>query len=85
MARAQNCLCGGRFAIPRSVEDAMAHPDVPDSGATKQPDPDGEAARKRRLDRALDEGLKETFPASDPVNVAQPAPSRQDRRIKRKD
>ena len=26
----------------------------------------------RRLDAALDEGLKETFPASDPVAVVQP-------------
>ena len=29
--------------------------------------------QKRRLDDALEEGLKETFPASDPVNVVQPA------------
>jgi hypothetical protein len=40
---------------------------------------------KRRLDDALEEGLEETFPASDPVNVTQPAPSRQDHHIKRKD
>jgi hypothetical protein len=38
---------------------------------------------KRRLDDALEEGLKKTFPASDPVNVTQPPPSRADRRIKR--
>ena len=38
---------------------------------------------KRRLDDALEEGLEETFPASDPVNVTQPPPSRADRRIKR--
>lgn len=48
-------------------------------------DTDSEADRKRRLDRALEEGLKETFPGSDPVNVVQPAPSKQDRRPKRKD
>ncbi len=39
---------------------------------------DGESARRererRRLERALDEGLEETFPASDPVNVTQPRP-----------
>jgi hypothetical protein len=40
---------------------------------------------KRRLDQALEEGLEETFPASDPVNVAQPAPTRGDLRIHRKD
>ena len=38
---------------------------------------------KRRLDDALDEGLKETFPASDPVNVTQPAPSKGDHHLKR--
>ena len=31
-------------------------------------------AEKRRLDDALDEGLQETFPGSDPVNVTQPPP-----------
>lgn len=40
---------------------------------------------KRRLDQALDEGLMETFPGSDPVSVTQPAPSRQDHHIQRKD
>ena len=39
--------------------------------------------QKRRLDDALEEGLKETFPASDPVNVVQPAPSKGDRQLKR--
>ena len=31
-------------------------------------------SEKRRLDRALEEGLQETFPASDPVSIVQPAP-----------
>ncbi len=35
---------------------------------------DKEEARKRRLEKALEEGLEETFPASDPVNVIQPVP-----------
>lgn len=39
---------------------------------------------KRRLDRALEEGLEETFPGSDPVNVTQPAKSRSDRDDKRR-
>ena len=42
-------------------------------------------AEKRRLDEALEEGLEETFPASDPVNVTQPAPSKGDRYVHRKD
>jgi hypothetical protein len=40
---------------------------------------------KRRLDDALEEGLKETFPASDPVNIIQPAPSKGDRYLRRRD
>ena len=40
-------------------------------------------AEKRRLDQALEVGLEETFPASDPVNVTQPPPSKADRHIKR--
>jgi hypothetical protein len=42
-------------------------------------------SEKRRLDEALEEGLEETFPGSDPVNVTQPAPSKGDHHIKRKD
>jgi hypothetical protein len=42
-------------------------------------------AEKRRLEEALEQGLKETFPASDPVSVIQPAPSKGDRHVKRKD
>jgi hypothetical protein len=30
--------------------------------------------RRRRQEEALDEALKDTFPASDPVSAAQPAP-----------
>ena len=52
------------------------------SGPT-DPEADG-SAQKRRLDEALQEGLEETFPASDPVNVIQPPPSKADRHIKRK-
>ena len=44
-----------------------------------------ENAEKRRLDAALDEGLEETFPASDPVNVTQPPPSKADHHVRRKD
>ena len=43
------------------------------------------SAEKRRLDEALEEGLEETFPGSDPVNVTQPAPSKGDHHPKRKD
>jgi hypothetical protein len=42
-------------------------------------------AEKHRLDRALEEGLEETFPASDPVNITQPPPSKADLHVRRKD
>ena len=38
-----------------------------------------EKEQKERLDKALEEGLEESFPGSDPVNVTQPAPSPQDK------
>jgi hypothetical protein len=38
---------------------------------------------KLRLEEALQEGLEETFPASDPVNVTQPPPTKGDRYVKR--
>ena len=42
-------------------------------------------AEKRRLEEALEEGLEETFPGSDPVSVTQPAPSDGDLPARRKD
>jgi hypothetical protein len=39
--------------------------------------------RKKRLDDALELGLEETFPASDPVSVIQPPRSPYDRRRRR--
>ncbi len=39
-------------------------------------------AEKERQERALEEGLEETFPASDPVNVTQPPKSIQDKKKK---
>ena len=53
------------------------------SGPHKAPEkPD--QAEKRELDDVLEEGLEETFPASDPVNVTQPAPSKGDHHLRRK-
>ncbi len=37
------------------------------------------AARRRRLERSLEQGLEDTFPASDAINVTQPPPSARDR------
>jgi len=36
---------------------------------------DQERDRKERLERALEEGLEGTFPASDPVAITEPAPT----------
>ena len=47
--------------------------------------PTPEQIEKQRLDDALEEALEETFPGSDPVNLTQPAHSRDDLHIKRKD
>ena len=37
---------------------------------------DGDSDKRRRQEEALDEALKNTFPASDPVSVVQPMASR---------
>ena len=46
----------------------------------------GKVKRKHKAaDTSLETGLEETFPASDPVNVAQPAASKHDKHVKRQD
>lgn len=47
-------------------------------------DDKGSKAHKDKLDDALNQGLEESFPGSDPVNVTQPPPSKHDEHIKRK-
>jgi hypothetical protein len=37
---------------------------------------------KKKLEDALEKGLEDSFPASDPINVTQPPPSRKDREDK---
>ncbi len=41
---------------------------------------DREEVRKRRLERSLEQGREDSFPASDPINVTQPAPTRRKRK-----
>ena len=36
------------------------------------------AERRQRLEKSLESGLEDTFPASDAINVVQPRPSVQD-------
>jgi hypothetical protein len=59
----------------------MAGPRSAASGDTSPADRE----EKRRLDDALEEGLEETFPGSDPVNITQPPPSKGDHHVKRRD
>ena len=59
----------------------MAGPRSAASGDTSPADRE----EKRRLDDALEEGLEETFPGSDPVNITQPPPSKGDHHVKRGD
>jgi hypothetical protein len=54
------------------------------TGPRSEPE-DAKGIEKRRLDQALEEGLQETFPGSDPVNVTQPPPTKGDRHVKRTD
>jgi hypothetical protein len=68
----------------------MVKPSAKSPGVTGKPEDvmtapkDPRDAEKRKLDEALEEGLEETFPASDPVNVTQPPPSKEDHHVKRK-
>jgi hypothetical protein len=59
---------------------AMTGPHTKSSGVKKP----GKKQRDEALEEALEEGLEETFPGSDPVNVTQPAPSKEDGRLRRK-
>ncbi len=49
---------------------------------SKRPERKGENAkdRRQRLESALEEGLEETFPASDPVAITEPSSAPPDER-----
>ena len=51
-----------------------------DYGERSQHDED---KRRERLERSLEAGLEGTFPASDPINVTQPPPTKGDNRKKK--
>lgn len=57
----------------------MAEAETKAKNANKPKDPE-----KKKLDDALEKGLEDSFPGSDPVSVTQPAPSKQDQDIERK-
>ena len=43
---------------------------------------DDDAKHRQRLEKSLEKGLEDSFPASDPINVTQPPPSKEDKRKK---
>jgi hypothetical protein len=69
--------------VERAAKSPRNEPEACMSGPRKTPEKP-EDTDKRALDDALEEGLEETFPASDPVNVTQPAPSKGDHHVRRK-
>jgi hypothetical protein len=44
---------------------------------------DEDAERRRRLEKSLETGLEDTFPASDALNVTQPPPTPYDQKKRR--
>jgi hypothetical protein len=55
-----------------------AHPSKTRGGHADVKHPPAEK-RHDAQEKALEEGLEESFPGSDPVNVTQPAPSKKDK------
>jgi hypothetical protein len=43
--------------------------------------PEKQAERRRHLEKSLEQGLEDSFPASDPINVTQPPPSKGDKKL----
>jgi hypothetical protein len=58
---------------------AEFNPAPPDKLA-ERPAPSG---KDKKAEKSLEKGLEESFPASDPVAVTQPAPSKHDKDVKR--
>jgi hypothetical protein len=52
-------------------------------GDEEEQDRQRDPKERERLDEALERGLEDSFPASDPINVTQPAPTAADRRDKK--
>jgi hypothetical protein len=63
-------------AVPNDV---VSQKDI-DKKRRQEAREEAKAAERHKTDKSLDEGLEETFPASDPVNVTQPAPTIHDKK-----
>jgi hypothetical protein len=55
---------------------------VVDNEARQEKRRETPAERRRRLEKSLESGLEDSFPASDPINVVQPPPTILDQREK---
>jgi hypothetical protein len=69
--------------VPNRALRGTSREDIPMTGPRSDSKAAKKDAEKRQLDDALEEGLEETFPGSDPVNVTQPPPSKGDHHVKR--
>jgi hypothetical protein len=55
-----------------------------DNKPAQHRDNEAKERERHRLEKSLEKGLEDSFPASDPVNVTQPPPSKEDRKEKKK-
>jgi hypothetical protein len=60
------------------------HRPVRDDDLWAEKKPGEDEKERQRLERSLEEGLEDSFPASDPINVVQPPPTAIDKRNGRK-
>jgi hypothetical protein len=51
-----------------------------DNEASQEKHPETPAERRQRLEKSLESGLEDSFPASDPINIVQPPPTIYDRK-----
>jgi hypothetical protein len=57
-----------------SIETLVAN-EPPESPRARRKPSETEAERRQRLEKSLETGLEDSFPASDPISVVQPLPS----------
>jgi hypothetical protein len=55
--------------------EAVVADEVPESPRSGRKPKEAEVERRQRLEKSLESGLEDSFPASDPVSVVQPPPS----------
>jgi hypothetical protein len=69
---------------PLAQEAIMGVKETNPTGPHGQQSHENPDERRRRLERSLEQGLEDTFPGSDAINIVQPPPSALDRRKKPK-